>query len=422
MNNPSSPLTPSPSEKPSPLNPSGLGVLWLQVAGLAAVQAAIFLCWVIYKAYLPKLLGQFGFPLELAATLLIVESFLAAFMEPLMGGLSDQAQRFLGTRFGFISVGVILSSALFIAIPAVVIFGHSNAVLGWVFVVVVVSWALAMTVFRSPAIVLLSIYATPAALPLAMILINFIGALVGAFVPSINRLIVGLGPGISFAIGSFVLLGATALLRFVHPPSPPPLSADNQVSSSPAKIISQSLNLGLIFATGAGVAWGSRFLMDTLGKVVKSQVAAANFDGVMFAIALGIALATIPAGAIAFKQGNERAMLFGIAATTGLLLLMALSPSWGILVAVIVGLAIAFSFINIGAIPYAICFAPPQRVGLAVGMYFGGGAFSSAVFGLVFPSTSQIVAMTSAIFGAIAFLVAGLCIIANTMIAPTLSR
>jgi len=419
LNNPSSSLTPSPGEQPSPLNPSGLGVLWLQVAGLAAVQGAIFLCWVIYKAYLPKLLGKFGFPVELATTLLIVESFLGAVMEPLMGALSDQAQRFLGTRFGFISVGVILSSALFIAIPAVAIFGNSNAALGWVFIVVVVSWALAMTVFRSPATVLLNIYATPAALPLAMILVTFLVTLVSAFVPFISRLILGLGPGLSFAIGSFVLLGATAILRFVHPPSPPPLSTENQVSSSSPKIISQILTLGLIFATGASVAWGSRFLMDTLGKVVKSQVAAANFDGVMFAIAISLAFAAIPAGAIAFKQGNERAMLFGIAATTGLLLLMALSPSWGILLAVIVALVFAFSFINIGAIPYAICLAPPQRAGLGLGMYFGGSAAASAVFSLVFPSTSQIVPMTGAILAAIAFVVAGLCIISNTMIAPS---
>jgi len=43
-------------------------------------------------------------------------------MEPLFGGLSDQAQRWIGGRFPFVAGGS-AASALFIAIPAVVIFG-----------------------------------------------------------------------------------------------------------------------------------------------------------------------------------------------------------------------------------------------------------------------------------------------------------
>jgi Na+/melibiose symporter-like transporter len=87
-------------------------VLWLQVWGLAAVQGAIALTWVIYNLYLLKLLTDFGFPKTLATGLLIIENILAAVMEPLMGALSDQTQRWVGTRFPFISVGVVLASAL----------------------------------------------------------------------------------------------------------------------------------------------------------------------------------------------------------------------------------------------------------------------------------------------------------------------
>lgn len=418
MKNPSSPLTPSPGEQPSPLIPSGLGVLWLQVAGLAAVQGAISLSWVIYKSYLPQLLAQFGFPLALAATLLIVENLLSAAMEPLIGGLSDNAKRFLGTRFGFISVGVILSSALFIALPAIAIFGNPSSALRWVFIVVLITWALAMTVFRSPAMALLLKYSTPASLPLAASLVTLSGGLIGAFQPFVSKLILGWGPVVTFAIGSFVLLGATAVLRSVNPPDTPPVIQD-QNSSPTWSLNSQILTLALIFVTGAGVAWGSRFLMDTLGKVIRSQQAAANVQGIMFMIAIALACAALPAGLIAKKLGNDRAMLFGIAATTGLLLLMALSPSWGILVAVVAILVIAFSFILNGAIPYALSRVPSERAGLGIGLYFGGGAAAAAMFDLVFGSINKTPPMTGAILGAIAFLVAGLCIISNTMIAPS---
>ena len=81
-------------------------ILWLQVFGLAMVQGAITLSWVIYNFYLPKLLVEFGFSKSLAVSLLILENALAVFMEPLMGSLSDKKQRWVASRFPFIMLGV----------------------------------------------------------------------------------------------------------------------------------------------------------------------------------------------------------------------------------------------------------------------------------------------------------------------------
>ncbi|MFH7028285.1 MAG: hypothetical protein ACHBN1_23510 [Heteroscytonema crispum UTEX LB 1556] len=76
--------------------------LWLQVWALAAVQGAITLAWLIYNLYMPQLLTQFGLSASLATGLVILENALAVVMEPLFGGLSDNAKRWLGSRFGFI--------------------------------------------------------------------------------------------------------------------------------------------------------------------------------------------------------------------------------------------------------------------------------------------------------------------------------
>ncbi|WP_228371475.1 hypothetical protein [Trichormus azollae] len=89
---------------------------------LAGLQGGITLSWLVYNGYLPELLPQFSFPASLAAGLLVVENALAVVMEPLIEGLSDQNQRKFGTRFPFISIGVILASTLFIAIPCVATF------------------------------------------------------------------------------------------------------------------------------------------------------------------------------------------------------------------------------------------------------------------------------------------------------------
>ena len=77
-------------------------ILWGQVLGLASVQGAITLAWIIYGAYLPALLLELGLPLSMGLKLLIIESALAVLMEPVMGGLSDRS--YSGWAVGFPSL------------------------------------------------------------------------------------------------------------------------------------------------------------------------------------------------------------------------------------------------------------------------------------------------------------------------------
>lgn len=414
MKDPNSPLTPSSGKRLSPLAPHGAGVSWLQVSGLAAVQGAITLSWVIYRLYLDKLLVQFGFTAALAATLLVTENLLAAFMEPLMGGLSDQAKRWVGTRFPFIIGGVILSSALFIAIPTIVIFGNPTSAIRWVLPIMLIAWAMAMTVFRSPAVSLLGQYAAPPALPQAMSLLTLSGGLIGAFAPIANKIVLGWGPAITFALGSFVLLGTTAVLRFVHPPEAPVLSPQNPDLSSQSVANSLLLNLGLIFITGAGVAWGTSFLMQTLRQVMQGLFGNDNINSVMLVLGIALAITALPVGAVAVKVSNGRAMLWGIGLTVGLMLLIALRPNFAIAMAAVAAIVGTFSLISNGAVPYALLIVPPPQAGLGTGMYFGGFSAAIGLFGVVFPSSNQMTPMMGAVLGAIAFLMAGLCIAAST--------
>lgn len=174
------------------MNVSKSHILWVQVWVLAALQGAITLAWIIYNAYVPQLLVQFGFPASLAVGLLVLENALAVIMEPLMGGLSDQAQRWVGSRFLLISAGVILSATLLIAIPCIVTFVPPTVVWRSLLPIVLVAWALSMTVFRSPAIALLAKYSMPAELPLAFSVVVLTGGIIGAFRPIANKFILSL--------------------------------------------------------------------------------------------------------------------------------------------------------------------------------------------------------------------------------------
>ncbi|NJO43493.1 MAG: hypothetical protein HC865_23650 [Cyanobacteria bacterium RU_5_0] len=52
---------------------------------------------------LSQLLEQVGLLSQVALMLLMVETLLAVALEPIMGGLSDRAPHWMGTRFPFIS-------------------------------------------------------------------------------------------------------------------------------------------------------------------------------------------------------------------------------------------------------------------------------------------------------------------------------
>lgn len=374
-------------------------ILWVQVWALALLQGAITLTWLIYSSYLPKLLTQFGFPASLAVGILVVENALAVVMEPLMGGLSDQTKRSLGSRFPFISAGVILASALFIAIPCIVTFIPPAEVIRWILPIALVAWALAMTVFRSPAIALLGKYSTPKELPLAVSFVTLAGGTIGAFRGIANNFILSLGPIFAFAIASFILLAAAAVLRYINPPETP----TDRHHAETAKLPLQPLSL--IFATGFSIAWGSRLLMDALGKVLKSQFNTDDISLLMLGIGLAIAFSALPAGFCATKIGNRQAMLYGIGATIlAMLALTYLRAKIPIIFFIIIG----FSLIVNGAIPFILGLVPQRWAGLGIGIYFGGFSLAMSVFGFIF--SPGIPPELAAVAGALAFFLAGVCI------------
>ncbi len=397
-------------------------ILWMQVWGLAAVQGAIALTWVIYNLYLLKLLTQFGFPKELATGVLILENVLAAVMEPLMGGFSDLAQRWIGTRFPFIAVGSILASALFIAIPAFVVFGSPTASIRWVLPVVMVAWALAMTVFRSPALSLLGRYAFGTNLPQAASILTLVGGVAGAMGPLANQFILSLGPIVTFSIGSFTMLAAAAALRLVNPESsvqqPTPESFPSPQSSSSWQQISIP-RLGLVFGAGVGVALGFRLMMDTFPKILDAQVPGANKSLILGGIFIALALTAIPAGNLASRLGNRQAMTYGLVAMAGFTALLAFTRNGAIAAGVAIALGATFSLVSNGTIPFALSMVPPDKAGLGTGIYFSGGAVASSVFGAAFSQPASISPVVGALIGAVAFLAAGVFVATSSKLQPT---
>lgn len=376
-------------------------ILWPQVWGLSTIQGAVILTWVIYNLYLPGLLGQFGIPATVATVLLLVENLLGAVMEPVMGSLSDRAQRWIGTRFPMIAAGVILSATCFIAIPAIALWSNPSRAGQQLLLLMLVTWALAMTVFRSPALSLLGRYAYGSGLPQAASILTLVGAVAGATAPLANQWILSLGAPVAFGMGSAVLLGAAFALRAVQPPKSP-----SERGMLPDRASVSIPRLALIFATGTGVAIGFRCMMQTLPLVVQ-KLPGANANLFLGLIFVAIALTALPAGKLAARMGNRNAMLLGLG-VLAIALLLLLVATHGVAVGLLaIALGAAFSLVSNGTLPYALSLVPPAKAGLGTGMYFSGGAIGlSLFFSLV--NAGSVVA--GAVIGAIGFVVAGVSI------------
>lgn len=383
-------------------------ILWLQVCGLAAVQGAITLTWVVYNLYLPKLLTQFGFPQELATTLLIIEAGLSVVLEPLFGGLSDEARMWSSSRFPFIAVGVVLSSALFMAIPAVVTFGSLGSGIRWLLPGVMVTWALAMTIFRSPALCLLGQYAKTKNLPQAASILTLVGGIAGATEPLASQFILSLGSSVTFVTGSIVLLGAAAILRFTNPEAK--ITSSKELAPSAVSEQFSVLKLGLIFATGICLTLGFRMLVNTLPKILTPQLVGANVGLMSGKILVTLFLAAIPAGAIAVRIGNRRAMLIGLGAMIGFSGLLLFIPSIVTALGMGIAIGVSFSLVSNGAVPFALTLAPVNKSGLGIGMYFGGAALAGGLFKLGLNPSNMIAPNAAILLAVSAFLVAAACI------------
>ena len=381
----------------------GRRILWLQVLGLAAVQGAISLTWVIYNLYLDDLLLTLGFSAGLATLLLVIENAMGAVMEHLMGNFSDQRQHWVGSRFPQIALGMIVAAVCFIAIPLVVVVG--GVALKALLPFALVAWALAMTIFRSPALSLLGRYAFEADLPQAASVLTMVGGVTGAMAPLASDFILGLGPLAAFAIGTAVLMLAALVLRQVHPNQ----AVSSSPSSSGANARMPWANLPWVFLTGAGVALGLRLLLQSFPKAV----AATGFSQpkfIMAALFVSVAISALPCGQLATKLGNRRAMVIGFGGLIVAAGVTSVMGTAGVAVLVAIAIGIAFSLVANGTLPYALSMVPPTKAGLGTGLYFSGGAAAMSVLGSL---GANLDVTASLLIAAVSFATAAGCVMAK---------
>ena len=350
---------------------------WAPVLALAGLHAAVSVAWVAYNLYLVELLVRAGFDAWLATVLLTVEGLLGAMVEPITGALSDRVRTGLFRRFFLVMGGVLLSALLFLALPLAAVGARPGP--ATLVPALLVAWALAMAVFRAPALSLLARHARPSALPLAASVLTAAGALVGAAAPSARAWLLSLGPAPTFAAASAALVLAALVVhaqerRATDVPLP---------ARAPAPLERSQVHAAwLLLAMGTASALAFRFLLAGLSRAGAGPGASAA--AITTAFFLGMALAAVPAGRIALGRiGGGPVTVSGLCGLiAGALAFSRIESAAGVLVlAALLGSALAA--LQNGLLAWSLCAVRTERSGLGMGLLLGGGGLALGVLNLV---------------------------------------
>ncbi|AFY31419.1 MFS transporter [Calothrix sp. PCC 7507] len=348
-------------------------ILWRQVWGLATLLAAIIFSWMAYGLFQPKILQKLEFS-ELAGSLGIIQGLLSIVIEPVVGGLSDRIQHYLGNRLPLISVGVTLAGLIFVAVSLLVEQNLQGAV-RWVVPVLMTAWVVAMIIFRGPAIALLMQFAPVTELPQANAILVFVFGLVGAIGPILDILLNKIGASMTFLLGAIALIMGAYILRSSTPNhsfNPSTINQDIPATTPPILLI-------LIFCVGFGAGLEVNLLMSIFPLELQTQLPSIKLEFITSGIFLVSAIASIPLGEWTAQLGANKAITLGLGTMTGLMGLALLNDNDILVVAFILAFGISFSLVFVSMIPFALSKVPPNQAGLSTGLYFGGSAGATAL-------------------------------------------
>jgi Na+/melibiose symporter-like transporter len=384
-------------------------IAWKPIIGLASLQGAITLTWVIYNLYIPQLLVQLGFPAIAGLYLLAIENLLAALIEPLMGLVSDRVKTWLGIRFPWVILGTLLSAFIFVLLPWAGNFDRTT-ILRWLLPIGAIVWAMAMAIFRAPVLSLLGSYAERSYLPQAASWLTLTSLLAGYLSqPVHSKILKDLGAVGAFGLGSLSLIVAVLVFSLCQPPArqPPiaPPEPQAQLFQQPAFSKSQLFTL---LWMGIGIGIGTAFLRRMLSPAEATQLLAWFTASHLITV--------LPAGWLAKRWGNHRCLLVGLGVVATLMavfamLNQALHPivTHGLAIA----LGLSFSFVLNGILPFVLTQAPKPQAGFATGAYFGGTAIAGTLVNSLYALELPLPKLLTHLLGPIAFLIASLFIIQN---------
>ncbi len=282
---------------------------------LALLQLFFTLTWTVYVIFLPKLAAQVGIRPQAVIVILMLDQVIFAFMDWLMGRLSDRWAMVIGRLSRIVAVITAVSCVAFLLLPLVAPMGSEA-----LFVAITILWSASSSVLRAPPLALLGKYASRNSVPwLASLSMVGLGV-AGALGPLLTVALRETDPRLPFALASISLLMVTLGLgwaeRNLADAQPSPEAAPAQSEAAPPQSISggvksrSPLALFLVAITLLGLGFQIHFSMNTAPLFLKFAKPP-ELEQLMPVFWIGFSLLMLPGTMLTKRYGGLWVMAAG---------------------------------------------------------------------------------------------------------------
>lgn len=354
---------------------------WRLAWGVVALQMALLVGWMIYRAYQPALLSSHGFS-WLLLPFALLPGVLGLVIEPLTGRLSDRRDPSARGRLLPVSVAVLVAGLIFLGVVSLLNRGIPAGSL--LLPLLMVAWMVAVQSSASPALAVLHEAAPLRQLPRVAALLTCAQGLLGALESPLTAAAVRLGPGFTFTLGAAVLGLGLSVLQCL--PSFPPASVEPATAGRVPP--SQALHL-LGLALAVGVVTGC--LLTLLPRVPLGGASLSAGGHLAPAVLIVSALAAPWGGHLVSRWGRRGSLRIALAVLAALLTLVVLGPAV-IRPALLPLLGLAHSLVATSLTAAALATLPATSAGLGAGLVLGGSGAAGTLLSMVFTSDGPVAA------------------------------
>lgn len=274
---------------------------------LALLQLCFTLTWTVYVIFLPKLAAQVGIRPQTVILILMLDQFIFAAVDWLMGLLADRWALVIGRLSRIVAVVTAVSCVAFLLLPFVAPTGSET-----LFLALTILWSASSSALRAPPLALLGKYAPRNAVPwLASLSMFGLGA-AGAVAPYLTVALRDIDPRLPFVLASIALLIATLGLGWAErnlATAPLPTAVISS-PSSPGTLASRSLALFLVAITLLGFGFQIHFSLNTAPLFLKFAKPA-DLEHLMPVFWIGFNLLMLPGTILTTRYGGLWVMAAG---------------------------------------------------------------------------------------------------------------
>lgn len=325
---------------------------------------SISLGWSLYNGFVPFFLDNYLSSTALIGFLMTIDNYIALFLQPYIGQLSDRTRTRYGRRMPYMLVGIPLASLFFALIPF-----HTSLLMLLIFMV---SMNLSMAIFRSPTIALMPDITPEHNQTKANGIINFMGGCGAIFAFSVGSYLFSKNESLPFFAVTVVFLLALWILFTKIKEHRDAITYSK--TTIPKINYKEELNNSTLFLLAAIFFWfiaiqGMEALFTLYGVNELGLSKSASAFSLTF-FSLSFVLTAIPSGLLGAKFGKKKVIVVGIIGLIISFTLLNWVESVFYLRAILFMGGLFWACVNINAYPFIISTGSSDSFGTRTGLYY----------------------------------------------------